>query len=157
MTKITLNGIGLAERVIIRTALSDETQANRTSAYIIKRLRRSFRLRELPSEIDDATETEKRRLIDSGRITEEAASNMALTWDTLIEDGWHKPDPNDEEVYGDQYDVDATDASWLASKIEQKTHWREDREGNALPLESAMVEAIANLMEALEVVTKKED
>lgn len=149
MAIVEVKGIGLAERSIIQRALSWETTANRTTAYMIKRLRRQFDLRGAMLDIEAATEREIEKLRELG-FEERALQGRSLTWQQLLEQGWHQPDQNGPEIYGEAYTVDPTDARWLLEKIESRGAWITDRNGDEVPIDSAMMEAVANVMMGIE-------
>lgn len=157
MTKLEVTGIGLAEQAIIRTILSDEKTANRTTAYMVKRLRNAFKMRHFLAEVREATQREKDRLINEEGWKEDTVRNISLTWEAMLEESWQQPEPDGEEIYGNTFTLDSVDAQWLLDKLEKKEHWRTDAEDKPLPIESAMMEAIANLTFALEEALKPDE
>ena len=80
---------------------------------------------------------------------------VLVTWEALLEAGWQQDAPESDETYGQEYSVDGLDLRWLQERLEAKDVWREDDKGNAMPISSAQMEAIANLMLAIEEAMEK--
>jgi len=155
MTKVTLSGIGLAERNLVKNVLDRQKVITPTIAYRVKRLRNKFKLRAMRTMITTLIEEKKERLVESG-IPEKMLQNIGLSWEELLEEGYHQDVPDGEIIYGQELDCDKNDVEWLKSEMEQIDAWVKDNDGEAQTVESAMVETIANLYKAMERVLIKD-
>ena len=154
--KTVVDNIGLAERLVIKQILGEQNTLNKTVLFRVKRLRNKFKLRQLSHDVKEATDEEKQRLIDHEGFTQEQVKGIGLTWDALLEEGWHQPTPDKEETYGVSYDADIADIEWLLEQLENKKHWRLDENDEPINIEPALQEAIANVIISLENCISKD-
>lgn len=156
MAKVILNSIGIAERTIVRNILSKLTEITPIIAYRVKRLRNKFRLTPLHTELDVLAEREKDKLVEQG-FEREKLQGYAPTWDNLLEAGRWQPEPDADVCYGTEVEADQADIEWLKEQLDATSVWVKSRDGEALQIESAMIEAIANLYQSIEAALTKEE
>lgn len=158
--KVTLKGIGPAERQIANLLISDITAGDRNNAMMARTVRRQLKLRELRQLMEQLTREAQDTLIaefgknpDQNVVMTIKQNITGVAWHVLADEGYREGD-----VYGQDYDVDKTTLEWLSNlRSERKVWiWRTDEKGErvARELQPAMLEAIANFDEAVDEALK---
>lgn len=189
MAKVTLKEIGPAERQIAQLLISDITTGDRNNARMAKGIRRQLRLRQLRHEMDGVTtELQDRLIADLGpapgarhkpddaelaqvlsntelavaqayqqQVTAIRQQVTGVPWSTLLDEGY-----NEQDEYGESYDVDGTTLQWLNDRRTERKVWlwqtderglrKLDKSDQPIPRELSpeMLEAIGNLDDAMQ-------
>jgi len=160
MSKVTLKGIGPAERQIANLLISDITAGDRNNAMMARTVRHQLKLRELRQLMEQLTHEAQDAMIsdlgdepDQQIVTAIKQQIVGVGWHVLIDEGY-----GDGDVYGQDYGVDKTTLEWLNNLRKGRTMWiwriGENGERTARELQPDMLEAIANFDEAVDEALK---